>query len=530
MTSSEVTLFDSPIFAAIISGSYLATFHVTNNISMLMMSSVLLIAVVFILPITVAVIVSSILVSKTKYDSYQGFVAIFFCALYLAVGLRNPILNIEFIKKLLDLQSENMVSVFLAKLSYFLLAVILATLLGVVCRKYLRIYTIALCVMTFAAFVPNLMALTEPVLSRNHNNTNQIVSKYDDFVLKTKPNIYLIVADGYGSFEFLEKSNIDVSVFKNDLMNSGFRLYDDVFSNYQPTLPAMSAMLEMEHHYYRWALKHSEISKKGRKIIGGRNNFVSALKENGYQIDYIHQGAYLLFQGCSVDHCNISSALEGAKYVLNQTLPRVFQLQSKDEISVASMSLKDVREDVVNIIASENYSEAPHFQYIHLFRPAHVRNDVEGTCDELQEITLYSERVSDASHYLRSLVNEIIARDREAFVILVGDHGPMISNNCSRNAMLTNIHDFRDRAGALAAIRWPEKYQGVYDDRILTTINMLRFVLTFLAVDPDKVLDGLVPDDVYVSGPQGHYLVVKDGKVIQTSSSDDEPRDEVATN
>ena len=114
-----------------------------------------------------------------------------------------------------------------------------------------------------------------------------------------------------------------MSGFKSYLSGNGFRLYDEVFSNYQATKAAMPAMLNMDHHYYAFALIHqfSEISKSGRVIAGGKNNLVNLLKRNAYQTQYIHQGTYLLFHGCSVDHCYPKVPFAGAKAVLRRILP-----------------------------------------------------------------------------------------------------------------------------------------------------------------------------------------------------------------
>ena len=74
---------------------------------------------------------------------------------------------------------------------------------------------------------------------------------------------------------------------------------------------------------------------------------------------------------------------------------------------------------------------------------------------------------------LGTLLDDIIVRDPTAVIVIAGDHGPFIVKQCAAVADLGTVEDYRDRAGVILAIKWPENYDGIYDQHIITTVNNL---------------------------------------------------------
>jgi hypothetical protein len=96
----------------------------------------------------------------------------------------------------------------------------------------------------------------------------------------------------------------------------------------------------------------------------------------------------------------------------------------------------------------------------------------------------------------------------------MGDHGPFIANKCSRWTDLDTLSGYRDRIGALMAIRWPEAYDGRYDERIITTINTFKYVLAALTEDDAAILETVACDDVYILGSTDILKIVADGSIL----------------
>ena len=475
---------------------------------MLPVSSIVLIGIAFVTPIMLIVAVIAALLTKLDKKAAIGPVTIFVCTMYLAAALVDSILGLGFIQENFNVQISALSTA--GRSSYVIVALILAASFGFMFRQYTRIFTIALSVMIFAAIASNITFIAKELFSTQAIAGYETAENLDKIPLHNKPDIYFILADGYGSIAYLDQNGIDISGFKNFLDSSGFRSYDEVFSNYQTTTSSMSAMLNMEHHYYASTRKFSEIGRVGRDAIGGNNTLVRYLKANNYQIEYIHQGSYLLLHGCKADHCYPDLPFAGAKTVIRNAIPGFLRFGVFWDLS----SLDNVQQEVIRLLESEKMSGDSRFQYIHLFRPSHTPNKQMGRCDQAEQLKLYSERVAKINTYLQALVTEIVSRDPDAVVVIAGDHGPFIFQQCSRNKDLNQLADYRDRAGVMTAIRWPKDYDGKYDNQISTTINIFKYILASLTKSSDEIISTLAADDVYIHGSEDILKIVSNGEIV----------------
>jgi hypothetical protein len=216
----------------------------------------------------------------------------------------------------------------------------------------------------------------------------------------------------------------------------------------------------------------------------------------------------------------------GAQRVLDEIWSRFTRKEEKEEGDYwvrrsrplkhygGRRSLEDSRREVVRLI-EENAHNSPTFQYIHLYAPTHAPDSQVGICDEGEQIAYYSERVSEVNRHLQDLISDIISRDPTAVIVLTGDHGPFIAKKCARWTDLDTLSSYRDRLGVIMAIRWPEGYDGRYDKRIITTINVFRYVLASLTKDDTDILETLVSDDVYIVGGSKNIMkIVGGGNVL----------------
>ena len=92
-----------------------------------------------------------------------------------------------------------------------------------------------------------------------------------------KPDIYLLVVDGYGGHKQLqEKFSFNNNAFEDSLKSKGFYVVDSSISNYGATHSSISSLLNMR---YLSAVTSDDFHRDLNK-----NNFTEYLKSNNYQI------------------------------------------------------------------------------------------------------------------------------------------------------------------------------------------------------------------------------------------------------
>jgi hypothetical protein len=487
--------------AALASGLYLSIFYIAGNFTMLTPASALVVAIGFTLPIVLALLVTIVVLSMTRLHNYIGFATAFVCALYLAFALRVPIFESQVVSAFLgQLRGGSRLA---ANVLYLLIP---ATLVGIVFGRNLGRLTAVLAAMAIAAIVLAVRSVSSDSLT--HQPEQAIVSAELDH----KPNIYLLLADGFSSFAYLAAKRIDVAAFKGWLSDRGFRLYEDTFSNYHATTDSLLSMLDMQHHYYRASEKSFEVSGTARQVIGGENNLVLLLRRNGFRTEYIHQGNYLLLQGCTADFCFPHvDKLSGARVILRKVLPRFLVGRGKEEIE---QPMSVFRNEVSTQLGFGEKVAGPRFLYVHMLDPKHTKTKVAGRCVEEAEVESYSRRIMGAADRIESIVDEIIQKDHDAVIVVSGDHGPFIANRCEWTGDIDTREEYRDRVGVLTAIRWPKDYDNRFDGRIRTNINVFRYVLASLIDDSTEALGGHVPDDVFVRGDNQVLQILDDGEFV----------------
>ncbi len=492
------------LLTACSAGLYVAAFYTMNNLTMLRAGGILFLFGLMIVPLAIAVILVYALLHLGGRAGLKGWAVALMISTFLLFMLRPSLLDFELVDRYFRVFTPERSVV--ANTLFILLP---SLLLAFVFRRRLKEYAAILGVMTLAA-----LAMGGGKVSREPGaNADRLGATLGQVTLAEKPNIYFILADAYASLAYMREHAIDVSGFTDFLSENGFSLYDDTYSNYQPTTSALPAMLNMEHHYYRLTghnVEFSEVDKASRRIIGGDNNVSNILRRNGYSIQYIHNGTYLLLQGCSADSCFPEiDGLAGARIILSH----IFR---QDLLSDEDKSWETTTVEAMSARISSLLNEAgnePRFQYIHAFKPGHPPN-AKGRCDESVELGRYADRVQMANHFLNEQIRQIVERDPAAVIVLAGDHGPFISNGCASNAYIDNAADYRDRAGALMAIRWPRSYDGRYDGRISTGVNLFRYVLASLAESPLPLVETAAADDVFVRGGRKIFKVVEQGEPL----------------
>lgn len=488
-------------------GLYLSAFYILNNLTMLRGAGILFILSIMTIPLLILTIAIYYPLQLARKGDHAQTIVVFIVSAFLLFVLRPTLLDFDFIKGFFGYFPADQKT-----FAYILYIVIPSTIITVFFRKNILIYAVMLGTMTIAAVLMNFTKITADSVAPSYGKPQLHL---ESLRLNERPNIYFILADGYGSLAYMKEHGVDVSDFTEYLSEAKFRLYEDTYSNYQPTTSAMPAILNMEHHYYSLTeegVNFSEVNTAARVIIGGNNYVSHILRDNGYSIQYIHGGTYLLLQGCSADVCFPKiDGMAGARIILSHIFETDL-LADKDRIWATTTNAQ-LREQAVTLM--EDATNLPRFQYIHTFKPGHSRvYPVGKKCDEKFEFARYVKNVRIVGEYLRNHVDDIIKRDPGAVIMVAGDHGPFISNGCSRYAYINDVSDYRDRAGALIAIRWPKSYDGNYDERIVSGVNLFRYVLASLAIDERAYLQSTEPDDVFVRAGDKVFKVIDDGEPL----------------
>jgi hypothetical protein len=499
------------LLASLVAGLYVSVFYTLNNLTMLRGGDVLFIFGIMIVPLSASTLLVYYPLHVVGKGDWARWIVAFMISAFLLIALRPSLVGIDFVGSFFGAFPAERRS-----LANLLFIVVPSGLLALIFHRKLREYAAILGIMTLTA---TLMGSGQFLGNGAEITAGRKLSpQLQQLSLEKKPNIYFILADAYSSLAFMKDYDIDVSDFTGFLSDNGFRLYEDTYSNYQPTTSAMPAILNMEHHYYRLSghrINFSEVDKTSRKVIGGDNNVSHILKMNGYSIQYIHNGNYLLLQGCSADSCYPQiDGLAGARLILSQMFK--VDLLSKQDKAWKTTTSEEMRARVRELMDDDE--SVPRFQYIHSFSPGHPSNRVIGRCNEKLELAGYASRVREANDFFQRLISDIIDRDPDAVIVFAGDHGPLISKRCSRSAYIDNVSEYRDRAGAIMAIRWPSNYDGRYDDRISSGVNLFRYVLASLAEDASPLLRTVAPDDVFVRADRRIFKVIENGVPLETPS------------
>ncbi len=485
----------------------MTVFYSLNNLTMLRDGDSFIILTFITTPLIILNLIIYYSLRFLGKGTQANTVVAFIISVFLVFLLRPTLFGISFVSGIIGIFGADSYA-----LANILIVLSLSILLTMAFRKNLLVYAMVLGIMAIVAVLMNVGQFTGN--SAATAAVKKLSPQLQSVSLKEKPNIYFILADAYSSFAYMKDHGIDVSNLTEYLSNNGFRLYEDTYSNYQPTTSAMVAMLDMDHHYYTVTghnVNFSEVSKASRTVIGGENNVSYILQRNGYSIQYIHNGNYLLLQGCSADVCFPPiDGLAGTKIILSHIFK--IDLLSEEDKAWKTTTIEQMREQVATLM--DNDRNAPRFQYIHTFTPSHAPNNLQGKCDENSEVQKYAHRVERTGQYLREQIGEIMERDPDAVIMVAGDHGPFISKKCFRSAYIDTVSDYRDRAGALMAIRWSTSYDGKYDDRIVSGVNMFRYVLASLAEDETPLLNTAVPDDVFIRAGQRIFKILDNGKPL----------------
>ncbi len=289
-------------------------------------------------------------------------------------------------------------------------------------KKPIQIFT-AISVVIVISFIPNII-LDYADDSYSQNSFLQEIK----FKNIEKPNIYLIVLDGYASEKSLKKDfDFDNSNFLNDLKNFGFVIPEHNSSNYRWTVLSMNSALNMNYLHHQEGLSAGNFMLQ--KYIFSKNLVMKTFQDNGYNTIFIDGGA--AHREISVSNKNL------CQYTDNQLLQSLMD----------NSALKFIPQEYFNDIWKEprncSFSELekiheiesePFFVYSHHRTPHEpFTRDADGNYIEYAEKFNEIDKETAKKRYVYQLeytnkkiteiISKILSVEPKPIIILVSDHG-----------------------------------------------------------------------------------------------------------
>ncbi len=345
------------------------------------------------------------------------------------------------------------------------------------------------------------------ITSREIQGSNNEKTPIEQTHLARKPNIYILVVDGYLNKKGLLAKKIENFDIGNTLNEKGFKVYVDAFSNYKPSVQSMSGFFNLAHHYYN-------IPSDWVPIMTGSNKLYSILKANGYETKVIHPSDFFVQGNCQSDYCSPAPAVFGQfSFILAQTI--FYNKGFYKNMKLGTWAY------TINLHRIIREQENPSVIYSHVLLPSH---GPRGCNDYQAQIDKYAQRLPEANTYISATVDEIVNTDPNGLIIITGDHGAMLTNNCTwTNPDVTSKDTVIDNLGILMAVKWPVAYDNSYDGDIHTLMDLSWYLLQFLSGDGFE--ESQKPSSSsYLKSDGKVYKVIQDGMIVDEPEEYKPPR------
>lgn len=312
------------------------------------------------------------------------------------------------------------------------------------------------------------------------------------------PNVYLFVYDGTPNLQMLNTLNIEGrDDLKETLDVNKFRVYDNTYSISQVSLTSMSSTYNISP-----VLTSPEVVWQAN---GGSAAGFEVFRKNGYKVESIQQS----FMTSAYQNFDVNLPPRGFLIVekgdfLYFLIKAIFlgEFQFEDLIK-ASGDLTPYKKQL--------FAQGPNKRMVvvHNYYPGH--SQLSGACLPNQKET-YESKFSMARDMLREDVALIDQHDPGAIIIVMGDHGPYLTGDCTSLAnsdpkSVTELEVF-DRFSTLVAIRWPDAARAAkYDADLRINQDILPTVFAYL-YDSPAPLQWKIEPKAFLNGK----LIIDDGK------------------
>lgn len=317
--------------------------------------------------------------------------------------------------------------------------------------------------------------------------------------LTEKPDIFLIVFDGYPGMIATQKDGLGVGVVDvvSELRNRQFEVPSSSWSSYWVTMLSIPSLLDMSYPVTDENWRGIETRKQLQGVISGNSAFVDVLNEQGYQTHMVESG----WSGASCtdafDQCVPSPLIDEATYlILKRTIawalledsPGPYVLGAKAGFEWLMVHGPDLSQ-----------SPEPDFVFMHVVSPhapyllsddcsVDFNYDRAGTGFNIPGVS-----VERRTQYLveqidcmdRNMLEFADAVDPDDIVVYVSDHGTDRRYQANPDLIDWDRETIVERLNNFLAVRSPQGC-SVGDEVIVP--NVLRLVLGCISSTPIEPL------------------------------------------
>ncbi|MEG0328563.1 MAG: CDP-glycerol glycerophosphotransferase family protein [Erysipelothrix sp.] len=325
---------------------------------------------------------------------------------------------------------------------------------------------------------------------------------------KHTPDIFILVYDAYSNQETFKLYNHDNSDQVNFLLDEGFAIYDGTYSIGHASLTSTSRMLNMQ------PLADDEATF--RKALAGENNSRAGLQGIGYDTNTVFDNQYFTigFQPEYDYHYPEPSTSKAPNKIIRDA---ILEGEFRFDVDFGDMTFADYLVAKRAVLSKE--SEKPVFMHSHGDYPGHSQNSGVLLPNETE---IHLARLELANQEMRDDIAAIQLQNRDAIVIVAGDHGAYLTKNgvgLNDDYDISEVtrDDIQDRFGTFLAIHWPDKsyakrypiqtiqdvmpavFSYIYeDDSLFKTLRQETKTLYPGVISGIEIKDGIIhggPDD-----------------------------------
>lgn len=315
-------------------------------------------------------------------------------------------------------------------------------------KKILRIIVIV-------AIISSLPTLLFGFLNQKHKNQPIINDKLPQFLSKkltSKPDIYFLVYDSYVGTALMKYYGINNNKQIQYLKSQGFSLHENLYSLYSRSAKSIASTLNMSH---------PKINLYA--IIVGESVVNKFLQKEGYKTHYLLSPYFLNGAGSFKGDFSYPAVDIKKSYGIDLMLNSIARGEFKFDVIYEGYDRNELRTIKREIFTKK--TDYPKFVYTHSNLPGHSQDS--GAC-LTDEVDRYKRKLQWANIEMKKDIEAILSSNRDAIIIVAGDHGPYLTGDCTNLLNynleeITGIH-LADRFGVMLAIRWPDAMVNEYEN------------------------------------------------------------------
>ncbi len=333
-----------------------------------------------------------------------------------------------------------------------------------------------------------------------------------------KPNLYVYILESYHGLEIMrDVYGIETAALEDYLMEKGFFIYEDSFSNSVTTLTSLTDLFTMRLYQYIPRGLH-DVARRTRAILAGNNEntVFRTMKQNGYTTAFITREDHYYFHEKLryLDVTDLSFNIANWRYALSpilecntrlhRTLPAAYGVESRwslyEAVSQTARELWQNQPFLICFLGGAKHAPLPPYSY----RDA----------GQWVSSGFYAQEIERGNVEIQEVIDVILEKDPDALIILAGDHGAWRFRDIwiGYEGSPDRLHAFlmqegiteedlvKDLAGILLAIRVPKGKRDISARLPMSTVNIFHHVFAYLSEDPallkkrEKTLTSLYKD------------------------------------